>query len=72
MPSMPLHLPEPIRSFRGLADAVAPELRAVGEAFAEYRREKDAGRVLPNSVEAMRVELTYHSNQRLCGEPGSA
>jgi Fic family protein len=62
MPSVPLHLPEPLQSFRGLADAVAPELRAVEAAYARYRGEKDAGRVLPNSVEALRVELTYHSN----------
>ena len=27
-----------------------------------YRQEWEAGRVLPNSVEALRVELTYHSN----------
>jgi Fic family protein len=56
------HLPEPFQSFHGLAEAVAPELRAVEAAFARYREEKDAGRVLPNSVEALRVELTYHSN----------
>ncbi len=31
-------------------------------AYARYREEKDAGRVLANSVEALRVELTYHSN----------
>jgi Fic family protein len=62
MPSVPLHLPEPLQSFRGLADAVAPELRAVEAAHARYREEKAAGRVLPNSVEALRVELTYHSN----------
>ncbi len=62
MPSVMHDLPEPIQSFRGLTDAVAPELRAVEAAFARYREEKDAGRVLPNSVEALRVELTYHSN----------
>jgi Fic family protein len=34
----------------------------VEAAHAKYRQEKDAGRVLANSVEALRVELTYHSN----------
>lgn len=62
MPGVTHHLPEPLQSFRALADALAPELRAVDAAHARYRREMDAGRVLPNSVEALRVELTYHSN----------
>lgn len=62
MSSASLHLPEPLRSFRGVAEAVGPELRAVEEARARYRRERDAGRILANSVEALRVELTYHSN----------
>ena len=56
------HLSKPLQSFRGLADAVAPELQAVEAAYARYRGEKDAGRILANSVEALRVELTYHSN----------
>lgn len=62
MPSVPLHLPEPLQSFRGMADTLAPELSAVEAAHARYREEKAAGRVLANSVEALRVELTYHSN----------
>src|SRR3954462_12553428 len=62
MPSVPLHLPEPLQSFRGLAEAGAPELQAGEAAYARYREEKDAGRILANSVEALRVELTYHSN----------
>jgi Fic family protein len=61
MPSL-THLPEPLQSFRGIADAVALELQAVDAAYARYREEKDAGRILANSVEALRVELTYHSN----------
>ena len=56
------HLPEPIQSFRGIAEEVAPQLRAVAAAHARYREERDAGRILANSVEALRVELTYHSN----------
>ncbi len=55
-------LPEPLQAFRGLATAVAPELQAVEVAYARYREEKDAGQILANSIEALRVELTYHSN----------
>lgn len=62
MTSETRHPPEPLQTFRDLADAVAPALRDVEAARAKYREEKDAGRVLPNSVEALRVELTYHSN----------
>jgi len=62
MTSETRHPPEPLQTFRDLADAVAPALRAVEAAHAKYRQEKDAGRVLPNSVEALRVELTYNSN----------
>jgi Fic family protein len=61
-PADPSHLPEPLRAFAGLAGALAPELREVEAAHAAYRQEWDAGRVLANSVEALRVELTYHSN----------
>ena len=56
------HPPEPLQAFRGLAEAVAPGLRDVEAAYAKYREERDAGRILANSVEALRVELTYHSN----------
>jgi Fic family protein len=58
------HLPEPLQAFGGLVEdeAVEPALRDVEAAHAEYRERKDAGRILANSVEAIRVELTYHSN----------
>jgi Fic family protein len=62
MASVTQHLPEPLQAFRGLAEAVAPQLREVEAAHARYRQERDAGRILANSVEALRVELTYHSN----------
>ena len=62
MAAMAEHPLEPLRAFRGLAEAVAPGLRAVEAAHARYREERDAGRILANSVEALRVELTYHSN----------
>jgi hypothetical protein len=55
-------LPEPLLSFNGLSEALATELRAVDGAVVRDRAEKDAGRVLANSIEAPRVELTYHSS----------
>jgi Fic family protein len=55
-------VPEPLRAFVGMAGAIAPVLGRVAGAQARYREHRDAGRLLPNSVEAMRVELTYHSN----------
>src|SRR5689334_8651171 len=56
------HPPEPLQVFRGLAEALAPALGDMEAAYARYREERDAGRILANSVEALRVELTYHSN----------
>lgn len=59
---MTQHPPEPLQVFRNLAEAVATGLRDVEAAHGRYREERDAGRILANSVEALRVELTYHSN----------
>jgi Fic family protein len=56
------HLPEPLQAFSGLTEAVAPALRNLETVYVKYREQKDAGRILDNSVEAIRVELTYHSN----------
>lgn len=56
------HLPEPLQSFSGLAEALTPALRDADAAQAQYRERKDGGRILANSVEALRIELTYHSN----------
>ncbi len=55
--------PEPLLAFDGPAPGeVAAELARLDALAARYRAELLAGRVLPNSVEAVRVELTYHSN----------
>lgn len=55
--------PEPLQVF---ADAIAPSsteaLARVDLLVARFRTLQAAGQVLPNSVEAVRVELTYHSN----------
>jgi Fic family protein len=64
MPGPTSRPPEPLQAFQGHADLdpVASALRDVEEAHARYRQHRDAGRILANSVEALRVELTYHSN----------
>ncbi len=56
------HLPEPLQAFSGLAEAVAPALLNLDSTYVKYLEQKDAGRILGNSVEAIRVELTYHSD----------
>ena len=56
------HLPEPRQAFSGVAEAVAPAPRNLEAAYVKYLEHKEAGRILANSVEALRVELTYHSN----------
>jgi len=55
-------LPEPLQAFSGLTGALTQAIREVDTVHAEYRQRKQAGRILANSVEALRIELTYHSN----------
>ena len=55
-------LPEPLQDFGPLAGAVAAELREADDLAAAVRAEAAAGRLPANSIEAVRVELTYHSN----------
>jgi len=55
-------LPEPLQTFDGLRQSVSPALHSLQAAYIHYRSHKDAGRILPNSVEALRIEFTYHSN----------
>ena len=62
MTDMQHHLPEPLQAFGPLAEALSPAIQQVEAAYLKYREQKDAGRILENSVEALRVELTYHSN----------
>ena len=62
MTGVKYHLPEPLQAFSGLAEAVAPALRNLEAVYVKYLERKAAGRILDNSVEALRVELTYHSN----------
>ena len=55
-------LPEPLQSFAGLAGPLASTLSRVDAMAGRYRAQRAAGRLLTNTVQAVRIELTYHSN----------
>ncbi|HRK31138.1 MAG TPA: Fic family protein [Tepidisphaeraceae bacterium] len=55
-------LPEPLRSFDSTAAALAAELAGAEKLAAEVRDLRLSGRLLANTLESIRVELTYHSN----------
>ncbi|MGD9789718.1 MAG: Fic family protein [Phycisphaerales bacterium] len=57
-----MSLPQPLLAFEAEAKTLAAELARIDAAFARFRSARDSGHILPNSVEAIRVELTYHSN----------
>lgn len=52
-------LPEPLLAFEGFSFV---ELDRAAELALAYRQHRLEGRILPNTLEAIRVELTYHSN----------
>jgi Fic family protein len=58
---MERELPEPLLAFTH-DDSLVDELARVDSLASRYRDEKSHGRILENSLEAIRVELTYHSN----------
>ena len=55
-------LPEPLLKFAAPSALLLEALAGAETLFVRYRAVRDAHRILPNTVEAMRVELTYHSN----------
>ena len=55
-------VPEPLQSFDGLRSGLDDVLREIDALRAEWGLRCAAGRVLPNVLEAVRIELTYHSN----------
>lgn len=59
---MPDALPEPLCSFDSALSDRSPELEKIDGLLRTYREYKAAGRILPNVLEAIRVELTYNSN----------
>jgi Fic family protein len=54
-------IPEPLQSFTTTA-SIAARLAELDVLVTHYRSELAAGRVLPNTIDALRVEMTYHSN----------
>ena len=58
----PSAIPEPLLAFGDAAPEVRDALARIDAAQARYQATLDRGGVLPNSIEALRVELTYHSN----------
>lgn len=58
----PHELPEPLLSFESAGPALHDALDRIDTLRARYNAAHAAGRVLANTVDAIRVELTYHSN----------
>lgn len=55
-------IPEPLQSFDRLAADLAEPLARLDGLLGRYRAARAAGEVLPSVLQAVRVELTYHSN----------
>jgi Fic family protein len=55
-------IPEPLQDFSSLAVAIRPQLEQIDALVAEYRDKHQQGKILPNLIEAIRIELTYNSN----------
>ena len=55
-------LPEPLLRFDPPSAVLLEALAGAEPLFAHYRDARNANRILPNTLEALRVELTYHSN----------
>jgi Fic family protein len=54
--------PEPLLAFDGASPALIKSLSRVDGLQRDYAARRSTGRILANSLEAIRVELTYHSN----------
>lgn len=54
-------LPEPLRSFE-ITPAIAARLATLDALVEHFRTQRDTGQILPNTFDALRVEMTYHSN----------
>lgn len=62
MMGVPPAVPEPLLRFDQCESALRRMLHRLDAARDRFRALNDAGRVLANSFEALRVEMTYHSN----------
>lgn len=56
------NIPEPLLAFDDKAPVVQAALASLDDAHSRYQTQAARGAILPNSVDALRVELTYHSN----------
>lgn len=55
-------LAEPLQDFASLAEALRSELHQIDRLHEDYKNRQQQGKILPNLVEALRIELTYNSN----------
>src|SRR5579871_2468409 len=55
-------LPEPLQAFHPASASLSPLLSDLDVAASDFRARRDAGRTIPNVLEAHRIALTYHSN----------
>jgi Fic family protein len=62
MPVDRQHLDEPLQSFTSLAGQFAPNLHTIDQRAAQYRDSVRSGAVLRNTLDSIRIELTYNSN----------
>ncbi|HEX2836833.1 MAG TPA: Fic family protein [Phycisphaerales bacterium] len=60
--SSPLPIPAPLQSFDDKAAALQSSLASLATTHARYTTLNQRNAILPNSLDALRVELTYHSN----------
>lgn len=60
--NQPLRLSEPLLAFEPPTPALTQALQRLDEMLPQFRAQRDNGGLLPNTIEAIRVELTYHSN----------
>jgi Fic family protein len=56
------NIPEPLLAFDDKAAEVQAALNDLSHVHARYQAEKQRDSILSNSIEALRLELTYHSN----------
>lgn len=55
-------LPEPLQSFDSPPPAMLTRLSRVESRILDWQNARRSGRVLPNTLESLRIEQTYHSN----------
>jgi len=58
----PESIPDPLQGFSRLAGTLRMQLEEIDSLIAEYSTRHKQGKILPNLVEAIRIELTYNSN----------